>query len=204
MTSSRRTIAVLFHPDLPSLTWRIPGCGVPTKFGNLYRRDNQAMHATRTFFCNFFLALFVLLTLLPMPRVHAAPPPPSDPWAGSQLVQPADFARELAGKKTPPPTIVYVGVRTLYQGAHIPGALFHGASSSEQGRAELKKWAAELPRSTNLVIYCGCCPFDHCPNIRPAFIALRDMGFTHLRVLALPADFATDWIAKGYPIEKGM
>ena len=31
---------------------------------------------------------------------------------------------------------------------------------------------------------------------------MRDMGFTHLRVLILPNDFNTDWIAKGYPVEK--
>jgi hypothetical protein len=30
------------------------------------------------------------------------------------------------------------------------------------------------------------------------------MGFTHLRVLLLPTDFNTDWITKGYPVEKGQ
>ena len=29
---------------------------------------------------------------------------------------------------------------------------------------EMKKWIATLPRSTNLVIYCGCCPFDQLPE----------------------------------------
>ncbi len=28
------------------------------------------------------------------------------------------------------------------------------------------------------------------------------MGFTRLRVLMLPNDFNTDWISKGYPVEK--
>ena len=68
----------------------------------------------------------------------------------------------------------------------------------------MKKWAGTLPRKTNLVVYCGCCPFSRCPNIRPAFTALRDMGFTRLRVLILPKDFAADWVAKGYPVQKGM
>jgi hypothetical protein len=29
------------------------------------------------------------------------------------------------------------------------------------------------------------------------------MGFANLRVLVLPHDFATDWVEKGYPVEKG-
>jgi hypothetical protein len=68
--------------------------------------------------------------------------------------------------------------------------------------ADLKAWAQPLPRSTNLVVYCGCCPMPKCPNIRPAFVALREMGFTHMRVLILPNDFNTDWTEKGYPVEK--
>ena len=54
------------------------------------------------------------------------------------------------------------------------------------------------------MIYCGCCTLEKCPNIRAAFTALNDMGFTHLRVLLLLTDFNTDWISKGYPIDKGQ
>jgi hypothetical protein len=52
-------------------------------------------------------------------------------------------------------------------------------------------------------VYCGCCPLEHCPNLRPAFEALRAMGFTHLRALLLPTNFYTDWVKPGYPVEKG-
>jgi len=129
----------------------------------------------------------------------------ADPWSASQVLQPADLVRELAGAKdSARPIIVYVGFRTLFLGGHIPGASFHGSASTEQGLAEFKQWAATLPRSTNLVIYCGCCPFDRCPNIRPAYTTLREMGFTHLRVLVLPQNFAADWVEKGYPVQKGM
>ena len=127
-----------------------------------------------------------------------------DPWTTAQLVQPADLVKELSAKDGAAPTVLYVGFRTLYEGGHIPGASFHGTASTEAGLADLKKWAASLPRTTNLVIYCGCCPFDRCPNIRPAFAALRDMGFTHLRLLVLPKNFATDWVDKGYSMEKGL
>ena len=128
----------------------------------------------------------------------------SDPWSNSETLQPADLAGKLAEKNGTPPTIVYVGFRTLFAGGHIPGASFHGTASSEQGLGEMKKWADGQPRSMNLVIYCGCCPFEKCPNVRPAFTALSGMGFKKLRVLILPTNLATDWAGKGYPMEKGM
>jgi hypothetical protein len=130
--------------------------------------------------------------------------PQSEPWSSAQTLQPADFARELAASKSAnKSTVVCVGFHTLFQGAHIPGASFHGPGNSAQGLDDLRKWAQPLPRSANLVVYCGCCPLWHCPNLRPAFVALRDMGFTHLRVLLLPNDLNSDWIERGYPIENG-
>ena len=128
----------------------------------------------------------------------------AEPWTSAQIVQPAELVKELADKTATPPTIVYVGFRTLFAGGHIPGATFYGTASTEQGLADLKKWAEALSRTTNLVIYCGCCPFEKCPNIRPAFTALNNMGFKNLRVLALPTSFAADWAEKGYPVQKGM
>jgi thiosulfate/3-mercaptopyruvate sulfurtransferase len=126
---------------------------------------------------------------------------PADPWTPAQTVQPQDLLKELAGAHRP--VVVCVGFRPLFDGAHVPGAIFHGSASTSEGLDDLKRWAQEIPRGANIVIYCGCCPMAHCPNIRPAFEALRDMGFTHLRVLILPNDFATDWVARGYPVEKG-
>src|SRR5205823_968047 len=93
----------------------------------------------------------------------------SDPWPSSQTLQPTQLAKMLTDKYSSVPTIVFVGFRSLYVGGHVPNASFHGTASSEQGLAELQSWAATLPRSTDLAIYCGCCPFDKCPNIRPAY-----------------------------------
>ena len=128
----------------------------------------------------------------------------ADPWTAERTVQSAKLARELGDKDGMPPTIIYVGFHTLFAGGHVAGATFHGSASTEQGLSDLKKWADTLPRTANLVVYCGCCPFEKCPNIRPAFTALDKMGFKKLRVLVLPTNFATDWADKGYPIQKGM
>ncbi len=149
-----------------------------------------------------------LLTLLGMlltssaASLNSAAPSPSDPWNSSQTILPADFANEIQQKHGSSLKIIYVGVRTLYAGAHIPGSVFHGPGSTDQGLADLKKFAETLPKDSNIVIYCGCCPLDRCPNLRPAFSALHQMGLPHLRVLILPTSFAVDWIEKGYPVEK--
>jgi thiosulfate/3-mercaptopyruvate sulfurtransferase len=127
----------------------------------------------------------------------------SDPWTAAQTVQPADLAKELGDAKgAAKPTVICVAPHVLYEGGHIPGALFHGPGSTAQGIDDLKKWAQSVSRSENIVVYCGCCPLDHCPNLRPAFVALRDMGFTHLRALVIPTNFYTDWVKPGYPYEK--
>ena len=127
----------------------------------------------------------------------------SVPWTDAQTIQPAELNRELANPKTAP-LVLFVGFQRLYTAGHIKGAQYHGSGGSADGLTQIKAWADPLPRSTNLVIYCGCCPLDHCPNIRPAFTALHDLGFTKLRVLLLPTSFEADWANKGLPYDKGQ
>jgi thiosulfate/3-mercaptopyruvate sulfurtransferase len=118
-------------------------------------------------------------------------------------VGPADFAREIANStETDKPVVVCTAPAFMYRTGHIPGAVLHGPTSSPEGLSDLRSWAQALPRSTNLVIYCGCCPLSQCPNLRPAYAALRDMGFTRLRVLILPDSFGSDWVERGYPVER--
>lgn len=126
----------------------------------------------------------------------------SDPWRKTQTIEPPDLAKELGNSKNAP-TVVFAGFRRLYSAGHIKGAQFHGTAGSDEGLKELTAWAAGLPRATNLVIYCGCCPMERCPNIRPAFKTLEGLGFKNLRVLLLPQDFAADWASKGFPYDKG-
>lgn len=150
--------------------------------------------------------LFVLLRTLIATSVFFGPAlraNPEDPWTAKETVQPAEFAKELQQEKDPYPTVIYVGVKTLYEGAHIPGAVFYGPGSTEQGLAELKKFASTLPKNSDVVLYCGCCPLEKCPNLRPAFTALKDNGFARLRVLLLPTSFNSDWVEKGFPAHKG-
>ncbi len=128
----------------------------------------------------------------------------ADPWTVSETVTPADLEKELSDPEPAKrPIVACVGFKFLYDGGHVPGASFHGPASENEGMADLKAWAHGLPKSSNVVLYCGCCPMVRCPNLRPAFRALHDAGFARLRVLLLPTNFGTDWASKGYPVEKG-
>jgi thiosulfate/3-mercaptopyruvate sulfurtransferase len=98
------------------------------------------------------------------------------------------------------PLILNVGPQVLYQQAHIPQAEYMGDGSSEEGIARLRLRVEPLSRSAAIVVYCGCCPWQHCPNVRPAYAELERMGFTNVRVLKIDNDFGTDWVYKDYPI----
>jgi thiosulfate/3-mercaptopyruvate sulfurtransferase len=128
----------------------------------------------------------------------------AEPWTAANTVAPADLARELAGETgVLRPIVVYTGPPFLFRAGHIPGAVAHGPASDPHGLTELRAWAQNLPRDANVVVYCGCCPLDACPNLQPSFAALRAMGFTRVRALILPDSFGRDWAAKGLPVERG-
>lgn len=150
------------------------------------------------------LLVFPIVSTFPKSTLSTKSAPEADPWVANQTVEPAALATELQQGKSPFAQVIYVGVRTLYEGAHIPGAVFHGPGSTPEGLADLKNFASTLPRNSKILIYCGCCPLERCPNLRPAFRTLKEMGFNNLRVLILPTSFAADWVQKGYPIQKGQ
>ena len=141
--------------------------------------------------------------LLSLSSLPAVAQPSRDPWSPQESIEPADLRDLLASGKTKP-VILYVGFPVLYRAAHIPGALLAGPGSKSEGLASLKSRTAELAKTREIVLYCGCCPFDQCPNIRPAYSALRESGFRHIRVVHIPTNLHTDWVTKGYPVEKSQ
>jgi len=115
-------------------------------------------------------------------------------------IEPHDLAARLQAKGQPP-TLIHVGFDTLYRGKHIPGSIYAGPGRTPEGLAALKAAVAKLPHNAEIVLYCGCCPWDHCPNIRPAFALLHDLGYTHVKALYIPTNLKADWIDPGYPVE---
>ncbi|HYW42842.1 MAG TPA: rhodanese-like domain-containing protein [Bryobacteraceae bacterium] len=115
------------------------------------------------------------------------------------LVQPKDLAAQLAARGARP-AVIQVGPNLLYRSKHIPGAVFAGPGSRSGGLELLTAAVKGLPRDRDIVIYCGCCPWDRCPNIQPAFALLKQMGFTRVRAMYSATNFKTDWIDRGYPV----
>ena len=125
------------------------------------------------------------------------------PMTPSDLVSAAQLNSQLPAVKAGKIILIQVGFHTMYMMGHIPGSQYTGSAAKAEGLEALKKLVARLPRNQKIVIYCGCCPWDDCPNIRPAFRALKEMGFTNFKVLDIPQRLGDDWTAKGFPIVKG-
>jgi hypothetical protein len=126
----------------------------------------------------------------------------ADPWSRSELMEPAVLAKALQGGESP--LILCVGFPVLYRQKHITHARLAGPASKPEGAAALKQSVAAMPKNTKIVIYCGCCPMRDCPNLRPGFSLLKSLGYAAVHVLNLPANFRTDWVDKGYPVESSL
>jgi thiosulfate/3-mercaptopyruvate sulfurtransferase len=117
-----------------------------------------------------------------------------EPWAPNQLLAPADLAALInhPGKKQ-------VVIFSVGPGALIKGSRDMGPAHEKENLEKLKQALGSLQKDRYIVIYCGCCPFEHCPNIRPAFILLNQMKFSDAHLLNLENNIKTDWVAKGFP-----
>jgi thiosulfate/3-mercaptopyruvate sulfurtransferase len=121
----------------------------------------------------------------------------------SHLIKPEDLAKILQSSKGEKPLLIQVGFHVLYLQGHIPGSEYIGPASDPSTLQKLRDRVQSLPRDKFIVIYCGCCPWDHCPNLKPAHDALLALGFTNVKALHIPNNIATDWRDKGYPTTKG-
>jgi thiosulfate/3-mercaptopyruvate sulfurtransferase len=151
----------------------------------------------------FITALVVGWVLIGAGNAALAAPKPASSVPASSLIQPADLAATLRNAGAPKPLILQVGFRTMYVQSHISGAEYAGPANEESGLQRLRKRVAALPKDAALVIYCGCCPWGHCPNVGAAFAALRELGFSQVKVLYIAENFDDDWASKGYPVAKG-
>jgi thiosulfate/3-mercaptopyruvate sulfurtransferase len=120
--------------------------------------------------------------------------------ADNGTIEPKDLAAELQAK-TSKAALIHVGFAVMYRGKHIPQSIYAGPARTADGLEALKKAVANMPRDREIVVYCGCCPYEMCPNIKPALNTLREMGFTHVKALMIPTNFATDWVSRGYPVQ---
>ena len=139
-----------------------------------------------------------LIALISMAFAYQAMPIPI-----ARLINPDELVKVLQSPKGEKPLMIQVGSHVLFSQAHIPGSEYMGPGNTASGLQQLRKRVESLPKKKLIVLYCGCCPWNHCPNVQPAEEALRAMGFTKVKVLYMANNFGMDWVDKGYPVAKG-
>lgn len=118
-------------------------------------------------------------------------------WPDKYLMETNTLAATLKKPGASKPAIYNIGFVGNIQGAKkLP------AASKAEGLAQLKSELKDKPKTSAVVIYCGCCPFEHCPNVKPAFTMLQKLGYSNVKILNLPTSIKADWIDKGYPMAK--
>ena len=128
---------------------------------------------------------------------------PVDDLPAASQIQPDELVLAMKTPGAQKPAVLYVGPKAFYAQGHIPGADYVGPVGKPEGMAALRTRIASVRKDMPIVIYCGCCPWDHCPNIRPAYAELKKEGFSRVRVLYLATSFGVDWKDKGFPVASG-
>jgi hypothetical protein len=170
-------------------------------------RDAVALAAL--FFLGSLLTLGIKTRLVfaapaaPIPGAPQGKPKAPSPIPAADLINTQDLVKILQSPKGERPLLIYVGFRLPYTQAHLPGSEYYGPAANQAVVQQLRKRVEGLARSRFIVIYCGCCPWSHCPNVKPAYEVLHNLGFTRLKVLYIPDNLGTNWVNRGYPVEKG-
>lgn len=120
-----------------------------------------------------------------------------EPWTEKQLMQPYELAKILNDNKSQEIILYSIG-----PAGPVKNSIEVGPAKEKEGLDKLKNELHKLPKDAHVVIYCGCCPFKDCPNIRPAFNLLNEMKFTNHKLLNLSSNLKVDWIDKGYPMNE--
>lgn len=118
-----------------------------------------------------------------------------EPWTQEQLLPTAKLAERINNNQTDNLLVLNIGPDAV-----IKGSVDIGPAQEKESISKLKAYLKDVKKDKEVVIYCGCCPFSRCPNIRPAFRTLTEMGFKNARLLDIPQNIRVDWINKKYPL----
>jgi thiosulfate/3-mercaptopyruvate sulfurtransferase len=117
-------------------------------------------------------------------------------WKKEQLMPTQELADKINNNTKDKPIIFNVGPMD-----NIKTAVFVGKATSATCVEKMKSTLAMENKTKSVVVYCGCCSYASCPNIKPAYDALMAQGFKNVKVLELPEGIKPDWVAKGFPME---
>jgi hypothetical protein len=140
---------------------------------------------------NYFISALVTILLI----LTSFKKNQTEPWREDQLISPGTLANIINDSAVAKPLIINIGPVNS-----IKGAVKIGPAKEKDNLKELKKLVSSTDKKRAIVVYCGCCPFKDCPNIRPAFSLLNSMKFINHKLLNLPHNLKMDWISQGYPM----
>ena len=140
---------------------------------------------------------FVIVTVFTLALLKPCFSQNAEPWRADQLLSPASLDSIIKSPAKDKPLIICVGPSAL-----IKTSVDAGPAKNEENLAKLKQILSAENKDREIVIYCGCCPFEHCPNVRPAFKLLNEMKFSNVMLLNLPHNLKSDWIDHGYVINE--
>jgi len=138
-----------------------------------------------------FNSLFIITGLFFSINIRAQNPVN---WTDKQLMPPSELASIIKSK---PNDVTIISVGPFKS---IPGSIHVGMVSEKENLEKLKVQLNTVKKDKKIVIYCGCCPYEHCPNVRPAIDVLKEMKFTDFYLLDLPNNLRINWMDKGYPV----
>ncbi len=118
-----------------------------------------------------------------------------EPWGISQLLEPKLLSKNIESGKDIP-KIISIG-----PGVVIKNSIGIGECRYKENVEKLKSLVSAFRKDEEIVLYCGCCPFKVCPNIRPAFTLMNELGFKKHKLLNIKNNIKADWIDMGYQTE---
>ena len=119
-----------------------------------------------------------------------------EPLKKEDLIKPKELAQKIKSKASPAPIIFNVGPME-----QIKTAIKIGATNTDAGLSNLKAGLLNISTDREVIIYCGCCTSENCPNIRPGLAYLKKNGYKNAKIIEITTGLKVDWIEKGYPMQ---
>ncbi|MBO9701703.1 MAG: rhodanese-like domain-containing protein [Sporocytophaga sp.] len=118
-----------------------------------------------------------------------------NPFTEEYLIEPSELARILNSSTAKQPVIFNMGPMQ-----HIKGSVNVGIGNSTSGMNQLQAKVSKLNKNQFIVIYCGCCAMQNCPNVKQPYEYLKNAGFENFKILNIKSSLSEDWVNKGYPM----
>jgi hypothetical protein len=160
------------------------------------------LYKTKEMRTKFITTAILAITFISTQNISAQE---KEPWSENQLMEPAELAEILNSEGENIPLILAVnpdGMYGLPYEGGIKNSKWFGPAGKEANLNKLENFLKGVDKEAEIVIYCGCCPTEMCPNIRPAFELLNELGFENHKLLNLPTNIKKDWMDKGFPMKE--